>query len=112
MNFPILSVIVFTPVVAGLILMLFPKDRHDWIRWFALAAASLGLALSLAVFIGYDTSEAGYQFTERAEWIPVLGISYFIGVDGMSAPLVLLTGIVMFTGVLISWRRGGDVAIR
>jgi len=56
------------------------------------------------VFIGYDTAEAGYQFTERAEWIPVLGISYFVGVDGMSAPLVLLTGIVMFTGVLISWR--------
>ncbi|MCZ6530108.1 MAG: NADH-quinone oxidoreductase subunit M [Chloroflexi bacterium] len=104
MNFPILSVIVFTPIVAGLILLFFPKDRHDWIRWFALAAATFALALSLAVFIGYDSAEAGYQFQERAEWIPRLGISYFIGVDGMSAPLVLLTGIVIFTGVLISWR--------
>jgi len=103
-NFPILSIIIFTPVVAGVILLFFPKDRHDWIRWFALAAATLALLLSLVVFIGYDTAEAGYQFQERADWIPALGISYFIGVDGISAPLVLLTGIVIFTGVLISWR--------
>jgi len=103
-NFPILSVIVFTPVVAGVILLFFPQDRHDWIRWFALAAATSALLLSLAVFIGYDTVEGGYQFQERAAWIPALGISYFVGVDGISAPLVLLTGVVIFTGVLISWR--------
>ncbi len=104
MNFPVLSVIVFTPIVAGVILLFFPKDRHNWIRWFALAAATLALGLSLAVFIGYDTAEAGYQFKESVEWIPALGISYFIGVDGISAPLVLLTGVVIFTGVLISWK--------
>ena len=104
MNFPVLSVIVFTPIVAGVILLFFPKDRPNWVRWFALSAATLGLALSLAVYIGYDSVEGGYQFKERVEWIPQLGISYFVGVDGMSAPLVLLTGIVMFTGVLISWQ--------
>lgn len=104
MNFPVLSVIVFTPIVAGVILMFFPQDRHDWIRWFALAAATMALLLSLVVFIGYDSAEGGYQFQERAAWIPALGISYFVGVDGISAPLVLLTGIVIFTGVLISWR--------
>lgn len=90
--------------MAGVILLFFPQDRHDWIRWFALAAATLALLLSLVVFIGYDSAEGGYQFQERAEWIPALGISYFVGVDGMSAPMVLLTGIVIFTGVLISWR--------
>ena len=46
---------------------------------------------------------AGYQFIETYNWLPALGISLQFGVDGMSAPLVLLTGIVMFTGVLISW---------
>ena len=45
----------------------------------------------------------GYQFIEKYTWLPALGISYHVGVDGMNAPLVLLTGIVMFTGVLISW---------
>ena len=45
----------------------------------------------------------GYQFVEQYSWLPALGISLHFGVDGISAPLVLLTGIVMFTGVLISW---------
>ena len=47
--------------------------------------------------------QAGYQFIERYDWLPALGISLYFGVDGMSTPLVLLTGVVMFTGVLISW---------
>ena len=45
----------------------------------------------------------GYQFVEKYNWLPALGISLNFGVDGISAPLVLLTGVVMFTGVLISW---------
>jgi NADH-quinone oxidoreductase subunit M len=104
MSFPFLSVIVFTPITAGVILLFFPADRKDAIRRFALLAASICLILSLFVFITYDQGDAGYQFTERVEWIPRLGISYNVGIDGMSAPLVLLTGIVIFTGVLISWQ--------
>ncbi|HET7010595.1 MAG TPA: NADH-quinone oxidoreductase subunit M, partial [Anaerolineales bacterium] len=57
----------------------------------------------LWVYLTYDRSVGGYQFVEHATWIPQLGISYYVGVDGMNLPLVLLTGIVMFTGVLISW---------
>jgi NADH-quinone oxidoreductase subunit M len=55
------------------------------------------------VYFSYDISVAGYQFMERYTWMPALGISYFVGLDGINAPLVLLTGVVMFTGVLISW---------
>ncbi|MDX1378367.1 MAG: NADH-quinone oxidoreductase subunit M, partial [Anaerolineales bacterium] len=51
----------------------------------------------------YDQAAGGYQFLEQYNWLPALGISLFFGVDGISAPLVLLTGVVMFTGVLISW---------
>jgi NADH-quinone oxidoreductase subunit M len=61
------------------------------------------MALSLWVYFSYDKVAGGYQFIEKADWMPVFGISYHLGVDGMSAPLVLLTGVVMFTGVLISW---------
>lgn len=104
MIFPFLSVIIFTPIAAGVILLFFPAERHDRIRRFALAAASLDLLLSLYIFVTYDQSLAGYQFIEKASWIPRLGISYYVGVDGMSAPLVLLTGVVIFTGVLISWK--------
>jgi NADH-quinone oxidoreductase subunit M len=103
MDFPILSVIVFTPILAGLLILLFPAERRDEIRVTALAAAFLAMALSLWVYFSYDKVAGGYQFIEKADWMPVFGISYHLGVDGMSAPLVLLTGVVMFTGVLISW---------
>jgi NADH-quinone oxidoreductase subunit M len=103
MTFPFLSVITFTPIVAGTLLFFFPVERKDWARRFALAAASLDLVLSLVVYFSYDRGAAGYQFVEQVSWIPRLGITYHVGVDGISAPLVLLTGIVIFTGVLISW---------
>jgi NADH-quinone oxidoreductase subunit M len=103
MNFPVLSVITFTPIVAALILLTLPANRKNETRAVALAAATFALILSLWVYFSYDQSAAGYQFVERYNWLPVLGISLHFGVDGMSAPLVLLTGVVMFTGVLISW---------
>jgi NADH-quinone oxidoreductase subunit M len=103
MNFPILTIIVFTPMAAGLLLLLLPAKRHGWIRGVALAAAILALGLSLWAYVAYDQAAGGYQFQEQVTWIPQLGISYHVGVDGMSLPLVLLTGIVMLTGVLVSW---------
>ncbi len=103
MDFPILSVIVFTPLIAGVLLLMVPGERKDEIRVGALGAAGFALLLSLWVYFGYDKGAGGYQFVEQYQWLPALGISYYAGVDGMNAPLVLLTGIVMFTGVLISW---------
>jgi NADH-quinone oxidoreductase subunit M len=104
MTFPILSVIVFTPITAGILILLMPAQRKTEVRVTALAAAVFALSLSLWVFAQYLTQHmTGYQFQEHYNWLPALGISYFVGVDGMSAPLVLLTGVVMFTGVLISW---------
>jgi len=103
MPFPFLSVIVFTPIVAGLLLLMIPGERKAEIRVTALAAAFIALLLSIYVYFAYDSAVGGYQFIEKYTWIPQLGISFHVGVDGMSAPLVLLTGVVMFTGVLISW---------
>src|SRR3989337_1095116 len=103
MPFPFLSVIVFTPIVAGLVLLLIRGERRTEIRMAALAAAFFAMFLSGWVYFMYDIEAGGYQFVEKYNWLPQLGISYHVGVDGMSAPLVLLTGIVMFTGVLISW---------
>src|SRR3990170_2645840 len=103
MTFPILSIIAFTPITTGIVLLFLPGERKALIRWVALAAATLALALSLVAYLGYDRAAAGYQFEQQVPWIPALGISYHVGVDGISLPLVLLTGIVIFTGVLISW---------
>jgi len=103
MNFPVLSVITFTPLVAAMILLLLPPQRKNEARAVALAAAVFTLALSAWVYFSYDQAAAGYQFVESHPWLPMLGIYLKFGVDGMSTPLVMLTGIVMFTGVLISW---------
>ncbi|MCJ7513521.1 MAG: hypothetical protein MUO23_11200, partial [Anaerolineales bacterium] len=103
MEFPILSFIVFTPIAAGMLLLVFPAERKTEIRLTALAAATIALGLSLWAFLAYDQAAGGYQFIEKYNWIPAIGVSFHVGVDGMNLPLVLLTGVVMFTGVLISW---------
>lgn len=103
MGFPILSVITFTPFVTGVLLLTYPAERKREIRLTALAAAGLTLVLSVIAYFSYDLSTAGYQFVEKTTWVEPLGISYYVGVDGISLPMVLLTGMVMFTGVLISW---------
>ncbi len=103
MQFPILSVIVFTPILAALLILFIPGERKSEVRVTALAAATFALFLSAWVYFSYDVAAGGYQFVEKYAWLPALGISYYVGVDGMNAPLVLLTGVVMFTGVLISW---------
>src|SRR5512144_3219144 len=104
MTFPFLSVIVFTPAVAGLIILLVPAEKKNVARGLALAAAILDVTLSLTVYLTYLTQHlTGYQFVEQYNWLPALGISLHFGVDGMSTPLILLTGVVMFAGVLIAW---------
>src|SRR6185503_8577162 len=104
MNFPVLSVITFTPAVAALLILLLPAQRRNETRAVALAAAIFALILSFWMFFNYDQAAGGYQFFETHSWLPALRINLKCDVDGISAPLVLLTGVVMFTGVLIAWR--------
>ena len=103
MQFPILSTLIFTPLIAGIVILCLPANRKNWIRGTALAAGALVLLLAGIVFASYDSGAGGYQFIERYEWLPALGISFYAGVDGISLPLVLLSGMVIISGVLISW---------
>ncbi len=123
MNFPFMTVITFTPVLAAVILLLMPgESRYDperdrqrlaalrnAMRTVAAVATFISLALSLYVFFGVNRAYAlgmpGPFFFEdgRWNWVPQLGIGYHMGVDGISAPMILLTGLASFTGVLISW---------
>jgi NADH-quinone oxidoreductase subunit M len=100
---PFVSIITFTPLVAAIVLLLMPPEQKTAIRVLAAVAAFITMVLSIALYFMYNQAQGGYQFTERVDWIPQLGISYFVGVDGLSLPMVVLTGIVSFTGVLISW---------
>jgi NADH-quinone oxidoreductase subunit M len=102
--FPLLSALVFLPALSSAALLLFPAGRRRAIRIFAIAVSALALALSAAAYLSYDVQAGGYQLEEFRPWIPGWGIGYHVGVNGLSLPLVLLTGIVMFTGVLLSLR--------
>ncbi len=103
MNFPILSTIVFLPILTGLLLLGYRPEWKKAIRWTALTASLIALVLAFVVYFAYDRDAGGYQFLEKYAWLPSLGIHLYFGIDGMSAPLILLTGIVMTTGVMISW---------
>ncbi len=123
MGFPFLTLITFVPIVAAVILLMMPdegkmdpvKDAQriavlrTGIRSIAAAATFISVALALYVFIGvnqaYGIDAVGPFFFEDGPWpwVPQIGIGYHLGVDGISAPMVLLTGLASFCGVLISW---------
>ena len=72
-------------------------------RLLSLAGASVSLIASLWIYVTYDGVTAGFQFQESLPLVPSLGISYLLGIDGMSALMCLLTSIIIFAGVFASW---------
>jgi NADH-quinone oxidoreductase subunit M len=103
MNFPILSVIMLAPLIGALIILLLPEKEQNTIKITAVAATSVSLILSVSAFLMYDKTIGGVQFAESIPWVDFLGISYSVGVDGLSLPMILLTSLVIFTGVFASW---------
>jgi NADH-quinone oxidoreductase subunit M len=99
----VLMALVAIPFGWGVLLAFLPKDRLQHIRLTSAAVAVVITALTAYVFLAYDTAEAGYQLTREIQWLDSLGVTFSLGVDGISVPMVLLTGVVMFTGVLMSW---------
>jgi NADH-quinone oxidoreductase subunit M len=98
-----LSLILFVPLAGALLLMLVPKQNEDAIRWIANVVALLGFAISIPLWFWYNPQNAGFQLIERAPWIPSIGAEYFLGVDGLSTLLILLTTMMGFIAVLSSW---------
>ena len=101
MDFPLLSVIVFLPA-AGALVILFLRDDNA-VRWTALTVAVVDFVLCIGLLLGFDTTTYEMQFTETREWIPALGVSFALGVDGISALFVFLTALLGGVSVLASW---------
>ena len=92
------------PFVGGMLLAFFPPSRAREIKLFSLLIAAATLALSIFIFARFDYDASGFQMAESFTWLEApMDISLSLGVDGISAPMVLLTGIVMFAAVLVSW---------
>ncbi len=102
-EFPLLSLILLVPLVGAIILLFVDRRRDDTIRWIANIVASLGFLVSLPLWFWYDSANPDWQFVERAPWIPSIGAEYFLGVDGFSSLLVLLTTLMGMIAILSSW---------
>jgi len=90
--------------MVGAILLLFVnKESKNFIRWFANIVAGVGFLVSLPLLTRFDVNAEGFQFIERASWIPSMGVEYYFGIDGISLLLIILTTGLGFLSVLSSW---------
>jgi NADH-quinone oxidoreductase subunit M len=102
-DIPWLSLIWLSMAAPAVIIALIPAQQKELMRWVGAGFALLSLLLAVLVWLGYDPARGGFQFVERLPWVPQLGISYLLGVDGISIPMLVLNGVVIFTGALMSW---------
>ncbi len=86
-----LSLITFAPLVGALIILCIPKEKEKAIQTVAFVFAGISLLASLAMIPGFDKGTHEMQFVERFAWIPSFGVQYYLGVDGLSFPMILLT---------------------
>ena len=98
----ILSIVLFTPIAALLVLLFIPSSNPRAIKLWANAAALIGFLVSLPLVFEFDRTK-DFQFVERASWIPTLGAGYHIGIDGLGLLLVMLTTLIGFVAILASW---------
>lgn len=104
MSYPLLSLAIWVPIVAGIIVLATGSDRNAGLaRVLALAGAMLGFAVTLPLYFGFDATTATMQFVELNDWIPNFRIAYHLGVDGISVLFVILNSFITVLVVLAGW---------
>ncbi len=106
-TFPLLTAMVVTPILGALVVLLVPAARVEALRLIGVTFAGASGAISLYVLHQFDTADISFQFTSKVDWISDLGISWHLGIDGISLFLVVLTGIV-FPFVLVAVQPDHD----
>ena len=100
MSFPILSLTIWLPIIAGIVIIV---TGNASARKFAMWASVATFLVSLPLYFGFDTTTPAMQFTENAAWLPSFGINYALGIDGISMPLIILTSMINFIVVISAW---------
>lgn len=108
LNNYILTYLLAIPLVGGLLLLMINNKQEKLIKSFAIAVSTLTFLLSLFLYIGFDKSAIGYQFSIQQLWIPSLHVSYHVGIDGISLLLILLTTFITPLALLSSWNSIGN----
>src|ERR1035437_7578541 len=104
----LLSIVLFLPLAGATLLLFLPKDNKDLIRWMANLVGFAGFAVSVPLALWFDSSADGFQFVEKSKWIPSIGASYALGIDGISLLLIMLTTVLGFVAILSSWTAIGE----
>ncbi len=105
LGLPLLSLVIWVPLVAGVVVMATGADRNaQAARWLALIGAVLGFLVALPLYTQFDAAAHGFQFQERVPWISAFKIDYHLGIDGISLLLVLLNSFTTVLVVLAGWK--------
>ena len=99
----ILSWLIWLPIIGVVAIAFIPREKEDVIKITAAATTGLQFLLTLVLWKNFDSGSGAMQFMERAEWIPSFNIAYILGVDGLSLPMAILTGLLCFLGIFVSW---------
>ena len=99
----LLSVLVWLPIAAGVLILIMGDKRIVAVRWVALAGSLLTVVFALPLMQKFDGSTAAFQFIEKLPWIPVFDAYYHLGVDGIALPLVLLTAFITVPVIIAGW---------
>jgi NADH-quinone oxidoreductase subunit M len=102
-EWPLLSFVIWLPIVGGFMVLASGDKAADASRWTALGVALLTFLMSLPLWFAFDSSTAEMQFVERGMWIPAFNIEYYLGVDGISMPLIVLTTFITIFVIVAGW---------
>jgi NADH-quinone oxidoreductase subunit M len=100
---PLLSLLIFLPVLGGIVALFVPPSNEGFLRWWGFGVSLVVFALSVPLWFVFDPSAAGFQLEELVAWVPSVGINYHVGVDGISLLIVLLTTLLMPLTFLSTW---------
>ncbi len=102
-DWPILSATIWLPIIGGLMVIAIGDKNSNNARWMSLAVAVMTFLVSLPLYSGFNPSSAEMQFVERAPWVSYFNIEYYLGVDGISMPLIVLTTFISIFVIVAAW---------
>src|SRR5437867_4231567 len=101
---PLITILTFLPLIGAVVVACLGAERKALVRITALSFSLLSLLLAIALWSNFDVSASTMQFVERHNWIPSIGVEYFVGVDGLGLLLVLLSAVVVPFALLLSFK--------
>lgn len=104
MDWNILSWLIWLPILGSAVIILIPRDKADTIKFVAAVATGIQLLVAIVLWTKFDSSTVGFQFQEKVSWISSLNIHYSLGIDGLSLPMALLTALLSFLCIFVSWK--------